>query len=185
MKKVLGMDELDFQEGYWQYRHAYDRGDLNAVPYWNQIAADNHVSLSEAALEELIAADVAMWSQLNQPMVQWLWRLQQAGVKTGLLSNIGDAMSRGLRARFDWMAKFHYALYSHEHNLAKPEHAIYRKAAEGLGCEPEGILFVDDKPENIQAAREVGMRAILYDLNDHAAFERTLASEGLGDLLQI
>ncbi|WP_263409308.1 HAD family hydrolase [Terriglobus tenax] len=185
MKQVLGLDEINFQEGYWQYRHAYDRGDLDAVPYWRQIASDNRIALTETSLQQLIDADVAMWAQLNQPMVQWLLRLREAGVKTGLLSNIGDAMAEGLRAKFEWMAGFDYAVYSHEHNLAKPEHAIYRIAAEGLGCAPEAILFLDDKAENIEAARAVGMRGIQYDLKDHAAFEQQMMAEGLDDLLAV
>lgn len=184
MKRVLGFDEIDFQESYWQYRHAYDRGDLNAVSYWHQIAADYKITLSDASLQDLIDADVCMWSRLNQPMVQWLHRLQQAGVKTGLLSNIGDAMAQGLCAKFAWMGAFAHAIYSYEHNLAKPEHAIYRKAAEGLECSPEGILFIDDKAENIEAARAVGMKAIQYDLNKHTAFEGQMEAEGLGDLLR-
>lgn len=184
MKRVLGLDEIDFQESYWQYRHAYDRGDLNAVSYWHRIAEDYKITLSDEALHDLIDADVHMWSRLNQPMVDWLHRLQQTGVKTGLLSNIGDAMAHGLRAKFDWMGAFAHAIYSYEHNLAKPEHAIYRKAAEGLGCPADGILFIDDKPENIEAARAVGMKAIQYDLNNHTAFEGRMEAEGLGDLLR-
>ncbi|MGO4514835.1 HAD family hydrolase [Terriglobus sp. 2YAB30_2] len=184
MKRVLGLDEIDFQESYWQYRHAYDRGDLNAVSYWHRIAEDYKITLSDTALQDLIDADVRMWSRLNQPMVQWLRRLQQTGVRTGLLSNIGDAMAHGLRAKFAWMGEFAHAIYSFEHNLAKPEHAIYRKAAEGLGCSPDGILFIDDKAENIEAARAVGMKAIQYDLNNHTAFEGQMEAEGLGDLLR-
>jgi putative hydrolase of the HAD superfamily len=70
-------------------------------------------------------------------------------------------------------------------NLAKPEPAIYRHAAEGLATPPANILFLDDKPENIQAALSAGMQAIQYICTDHAALEREMRVRGLTDLLQL
>jgi putative hydrolase of the HAD superfamily len=43
------------------------------------------------------------------------------------------------------------------------------------------ILFIDDKQENIEAAREAGMQAIQY--RDHASFEQEMEERGLGYLL--
>ncbi len=109
-------------------------------------------------------------------------RLQRAGIRTGILSNIGDAMAEGLVARYDWIGAFHHSVWSHSLKIAKPELAIYRHAAEGLDTPPSNILFVDDREENIRAALEAGMQAIQY--SSHDAFLAQMKSRKLDWLLE-
>ena len=46
--------------------------------------------------------------------------------------------------------------------VAKPEPAAYRIILERTGVRPEEALFIDDDPENVEAARSVGMAGILF-----------------------
>ncbi|MFJ4972390.1 HAD-IA family hydrolase [Streptomyces sp. NPDC088755] len=46
--------------------------------------------------------------------------------------------------------------------VAKPDPAIYRIAAERAGVPVERCLFVDDRQENIDAATALGMTGVLY-----------------------
>lgn len=46
--------------------------------------------------------------------------------------------------------------------VAKPDPAIYRIAAERAGVPMERCLFVDDRQENIDAAAALGMATVLY-----------------------
>jgi putative hydrolase of the HAD superfamily len=94
-----------------------------------------------------------------------------------------DAMEAGLRARYPWIDTFDHNTWSHAVNLAKPEPAIYLHAAEGLHTSPENILFLDDRPENIEAALAAGMQAIRY--TTHRAFEQEMHTSGLDSLLQL
>jgi methionine salvage enolase-phosphatase E1 len=48
-------------------------------------------------------------------------------------------------------------------NLIKPDAAIYEDMIEGLEIAPEEGLFFDDRPENVEGARAVGLRAELFD----------------------
>lgn len=43
--------------------------------------------------------------------------------------------------------------YSHELGLAKPDVAIYKRVLQENRLEPESTLFLDDKEENLEAAR--------------------------------
>jgi HAD superfamily hydrolase (TIGR01509 family) len=45
----------------------------------------------------------------------------------------------------------------------KPDPAIYRACLEALGCEPGRTLFFDDRPNNVEAARELGMEAHIFE----------------------
>jgi putative hydrolase of the HAD superfamily len=181
MQHVLNVDEPSLQTAYWQHRDAYDRGALTGVAYWHQVASDLHRILDASSLAALLQADNALWTQPNQPMIDWARSLQRAGIKTGILSNIGDEMEAGIRARFPWLAGFTHHTFSHRLGIAKPDPAIYLHAAQGLQTPPAHILFVDDKPENIQAARSAGMIAVQY--SGHDAFVSEMKRLGLASLL--
>jgi putative hydrolase of the HAD superfamily len=180
---ITNLSEDILQREYWAHRHAYDRGDLTAVTYWHKAAAGAGIVLTPTQLTELIAADTDLWSRLNPPMLEWAQQLQRAGIPTGILSNMPDAMEAGLRARHPWIDAFTHNTWSHSLNLAKPEPAIYLHAAQGLRTAPKNILFLDDKAENIEAAHAVGMQAIQY--TTHAAFVHAMHARDLDHLLQL
>ena len=46
--------------------------------------------------------------------------------------------------------------------MAKPELEIYQLLLDQLGTAPEETLFLDDKIENIEAARHFGIRALQF-----------------------
>jgi putative hydrolase of the HAD superfamily len=181
MRQITGFDEETLQQGYWKFRHVYDRGELTGVAYWNEVAASGGKTFTSEQVNQLIDADTDLWTQLNPPMVDWALRLQRAGIRTGILSNIGDAMTEGLLSRLDWLGGFYHCTWSYALRIAKPELAIYRAAAAGLATPPERILFIDDKLENVASAQEAGMQAIQY--RDHLSFEQEMETLGLRYLL--
>jgi len=181
MLAISGLGEADFHREYWAHRHEYDRGTFTGGAYWHRVAEGSQTTFTPAQITDLIAADVNLWSRLNLPIVEWAGRLQRAGVRTGILSNIGDKMADGLIAKFDWISGFDHCVWSYSYKLAKPEAAIYHCAAEGLATDPAQILFIDDKQENIEAAHSIGMQAIQY--SSHANFELEMQQRGLAALL--
>ena len=181
--EVSRLGEERLHETYWKFRHDYDRGALSGRTYWEAVAADVGVAFNAAQMAELMAVDIDVWSQLNQPMVEWAQQLQRAGVRTGILSNIGDAIGEGVVARLPWLADFEFCGWSHAMRTAKPDPAIYLLAAEALKTAPHNILFIDDRAENVAAAAKLGMQAVHY--TSHDAFERTIRERGLARLLDM
>jgi putative hydrolase of the HAD superfamily len=183
IRSITGLDEERLHTAYWAFRHDYDRGTLTGHAYWRAVAAHAGIPLDDAQIAALSSADVDLWTTLNAPMVEWAARLQHAGVRTGILSNIGDSIAEGIIARLPWLAGFNHCTWSHSLFMAKPEPAIYIKTAEALSTRPANILFLDDKPENLVAARAVGMQAILYA--SHPVFERDMREGGFSYLLDV
>ena len=181
LKQVFHAEEPAFHAAYWRHRHDYDRGALNAVTYWQAVAEDLRKPIDSGQLRDLIAADTALWTQPNQPMIDWAAALQRAGIKTGILSNIGDEMETGILAHFPWLHNFTHHTFSHRLGIAKPDAAIYQHATEGLDVPATEILFIDDREENIAAAQAAGMQAILYTTHD--AFITTMNERGFAPLL--
>jgi putative hydrolase of the HAD superfamily len=182
MRRILNNPpEESFQRAYWRRRDDYDRGRLTAAAYWNAVANELGLILTAEQTDALIAADVQLWTAPNQPMIDWAAGLQRRGIRTGILSNIGDAMELGIRAKYAWVADFHHHTFSHRLGIAKPDAAIYTHAAEGLDVPAAEILFIDDREENIAAARAAGMHAIQY--TSHDAFLTAMQQEGLDGFL--
>jgi putative hydrolase of the HAD superfamily len=179
MREITGLGEAQFRAAYWEFRDAYDRG-MAGTEYW--LAAGRHagLELTSQQIEDLIQADSTLWTQRNQPMVDWAMRLQAAGTPTGILSNLGDAMTEGVLARQPWLAGFDHLLWSHAVKLAKPDAEIYRHSAEGLGLAAENILFVDDRSTNVDGAEAAGMQTILY--SSQPAFEVEMTARGFEEL---
>lgn len=181
MKSTTGLDENALHESYWKPRHDYDRGTHTGEQFWRLVGDHSGLELSEKQIAELMAADIDLWGDLNQPMIEWVWQLQRAEVRTGILSNMGDAMAAGLVAKYEWLGNFHHKTWSYALKLAKPELDIYHHAARGLETAPGQILFIDDKEENLVVAREAGMQTICY--GTHPAFVQEMRDRGFGDLL--
>jgi putative hydrolase of the HAD superfamily len=115
------------------------------------------------------------------PRLHWVSRLHEAGFRTGILSNMPDAMTEGICAQFDWIGNFDHAVWSHEYKMRKPQPPIYGLAVKGLATPPEHILFIDDKEENTRVAESLGMHAIVY--RDHTSFEQAMHDRGWASLL--
>jgi putative hydrolase of the HAD superfamily len=181
MQAILGVGEEPFDSAYWRSRDAYDRGALSGVAYWRQVGEDVGRAVDEGMLAGLIAADTELWTQENLPMIAWAQELQRRGLKTGILSNLGDAMEAGIRERFGWLEGFAHHTFSHRLGIAKPDAAIYAHAAEGLGVSPQEVLFIDDREGNVRGAREAGMMGVVYA--GHEEFVEAMRGLGLGWLL--
>lgn len=180
MLQLSGLTQQTFEHGYWAFRHAYDRGELSGVEYWHKVAESGGVDFDAKQLAGLIDADVELWTLPNSPMIEWAQHLQSSGIRTGILSNIGDAMTDGLLRKLEWLSGFDHHTWSYRLLLAKPEAAIYEAAARGLETPPANILFIDDKAENIEAALATGMQAVQY--LDHDSFLREMERRGLAHL---
>lgn len=166
METILNTTHAALEVPYWRYRHDYDLGVLSGVEFWRAVGADLGHPPREDELAQLLQADVDLWTQPNQPMIDWAMALQRVGISTGILSNMGDAMESGIIERFSWLAGFPHHTFSHRLRIAKPDERIYHHAINGVGQPAEATLFVDDRIENIEAARKVGLNAIQYSVHD-------------------
>ena len=122
-----------------------------------------------------------MWSGINAPMLEWARSVGRAGFKTGILSNIGFELATAMENNFPWVAEFKYTIWSCRLATAKPDPKIFRSALEKLQVAPREILFIDDREENIRAAREAGFLGSVF--KDVPQLRHDLNEQGLSKLL--
>ena len=61
----------------------------------------------------------------------------------------------------DWRTVFREEFCSYQMKMLKPSPEIFREAVRRVGLPPEEILFIDDSKTNVEAARSVGINAVL------------------------
>jgi putative hydrolase of the HAD superfamily len=98
--------------------------------------------------------------------------------RIAILSNADVTLERRLReGRLHHL--FDAVISSAVVGLAKPDHAIYRLAAERLDLRVEECLFIDDAEPNVTAAREVGMAAVHFRVHKGDDLAAQLAELGV------
>lgn len=173
--EISGLSAELLDTHYWTRRLDYDRGTLSAEEYWHRIAADAGSQLADDTVRALIEQDILLWATVNPLMLDWLDRVRAGGWKVAILSNMGKDLLGHMRRHFLWLDRLDHLTWSCELSRVKPEPEIYEHTLEKLGVRPEEALFLDDKTENVEGARRLGMRSLLFrdartlqlDLNRH------------------
>lgn len=140
--------------------------------------ADFGVEVSEAELDRYLAAEHASWdpARVLEPTTHALLdALSAFGLRLGLVSNAFDPgwlLHRDLE-RMGIGQRLDVAVFSSEVGLRKPHPAIFERALDALGVEPQRALFVGDRLyEDVRGAGELGMMTVLaawYRVDDHAS----------------
>lgn len=165
---------------YWAHRHNYDLG-MTGRDFWNKVAADAGTTFTPAQIVNLIESDVLMWTSVNEEMLSWVTALQNAGLRTGIISNMVWEILEHMSKWFGWLDRFDHTTWSCALGIAKPDPAIYIQTCEALEVSPAESLFIDDKPENITGAENAGLQAILFTTVEQ--LRRDLESSGLTSAL--
>lgn len=166
MVRITGLAPDRFETLYWADRHAYDEGKLSGIAFWQKLLRDAQLDGSPAKVEELNRLDARMWTTQNPAMIAWQARLKQRGIRTAILSNMGDSVLESIEREFAWIKGFDVLVWSFQLRMAKPDPAIYLHTLEKLGTRPEETLFLDDKRVNIEAATALGMKGIEFTTVD-------------------
>src|SRR5712692_4610393 len=152
---------------YRSSRNPYDRGDLSPHDYWTEFARRAGVTIHEHQIGNLRRLDMGMWSDVNKEMTEWLARVHSHGVETAILSNMQTDMAAHVRNSFGWLRHFDHQVFSCEVRSVKPDSFIYEHTLSLLKIPPSEALFIDDREENIHAARAAGIVGIIFESVSH------------------
>jgi HAD superfamily hydrolase (TIGR01509 family) len=94
-------------------------------------------------------------------MVEILHEVRRRGYKVYILSNMPKEMHQELREMHDFFNYFDGQLYSYEVGAIKPQPQIYEMLLKNYKLKAPESLFIDDREENIRAAKELGIEGIV------------------------
>jgi putative hydrolase of the HAD superfamily len=157
-----GVAVADFKRIFWSLRDEYDRGG-DPLAYWLDFAKLSGRNFDHAMIDGLIQREIAFWSHFDRRVLAWIDELRAAGIRTGILSNLPWPLAGALRATPGFLNHFDQVTFSCELGVMKPHPKIYQDAINGLAIAAADGLFLDDRPENIEGARAVGLGAELFN----------------------
>jgi putative hydrolase of the HAD superfamily len=111
-----------------------------------------------------------------EPMWLTVRQLAAAGHRLILFSNTNAIHCPWAFEEFPQFALFPEAVLSYQVGAVKPHPPIYQHAIDTYQLDPAATLYIDDLPANIATGLAFGFRSYQYDLRDHPAFERWLAT---------
>ncbi|MGE5309339.1 MAG: HAD family hydrolase [Deltaproteobacteria bacterium] len=79
-----------------------------------------------------------------------------------VLSNINILHLEYIKEKFPIFGSFRHVFASCELGCVKPAPCIYIKTLKALGAKPAEVFYTDDRPELIEKARTMGMRAYVF-----------------------
>jgi 2-haloacid dehalogenase len=103
--------------------------------------------------------------------------LRQRGVRVFALTNWSHDTFAIARQRYAFLQWFEDMVVSGTEGLIKPDPAIFRRLLQRGGIDPARAVYIDDTARHVDAAKSLGMRALLF--RDAASLRRELAALGL------
>jgi len=101
-------------------------------------------------------------TEVNHGTVEIVRNLKQAGWPLYLLSNFSAEKFPLMIQRYGFLDLFDDMIISGEHKLIKPDPAIYQLTLKRIKRMASECLFIDDSTPNIETARGLGFRTILF-----------------------
>ena len=137
---------------------------------------DAGVSFSENAAQliekypdkaNLISAWGTRWFEMFDGYIEGvpalIDRLDAQNIPLYALSNMPSDPWEEMKTHFPYLLRFRDVIVSGHEKCIKPDEKIYKIALSRLGQpRPESVLFIDDSPANITAAKQIGMQTHLF-----------------------
>lgn len=152
-------EEPEFQELVFEHWQEFDAGDLSELDCM-EIALEK----APESMKDAVRAFFQNWYKHLVPMYQtweFIKELKERGTKVYILSNAPVQFAEN-SSFYEIVHAFDGIVFSAPIKMAKPEPEIYKYLFETYGLEPKECFFLDDKPANIEAGRELGMDGIVY-----------------------
>ena len=118
--------------------------------------------------------------QLMPYTMSWMKGLKERGYRLYVLSNYGEYLFLKSKDRLDFMPYMDGAVISYQIQMIKPDQEIYEYILNKYGLLPEESVFIDDRPENVEGAKLIGMNGILFENFEQAdrELQKMLVNKG-------
>ena len=177
-RAAAGLTGLDVEQVPELIREArlaepYEHGRISSEEFYRRLSAALGLGVSYERFCEL-------WGDMfgSEPLLErsFLAALRERH-RLLLLSNTNELHFEWLRRHFPLLEEFDEYVLSYEVASMKPQPEIYLEAVRRAGCAAGECFFADDKVENVEAARRLGIDAVLF--RGRGALESELRRRGV------
>lgn len=143
----------------------HDKGEMSADEILNEFIQNDPSMENEIRI---------MWEHLPDMLdpfdysIPWVRDLKKRGYKVYILSNFSRKAYEDASEKMDVVKEADGAILSFQEKLIKPDHSIYELLLSRYNINPENAIFFDDREDNIIAARECGIKGVVFTGKDDA-----------------
>ena len=156
---AFGVSDEDTGKAIGKYIGDFRKGILTEDSFWEKMASEFGKPVPENKYE-LWRADFRKKLEIFDDMLDFVRYLKSKGLKVGVISNNITPYVEIINER-DGFKDFDIVINSCEVGFSKPEEGIFKLALDKLNLPPQEVLFVDDRQENIDTAKRMGMVTLL------------------------
>ena len=148
-------------------------------PQWDEF--DKGALTEEQVLELFVANDPSVENEIRKIhenmkdiievypySIPWMEELKSKGFQVYILSNFSGKQYRECGEKLEFIKHADDAILSFQEKQVKPQPEIYETLLTRYQLNPSECIFLDDKPQNIIAARKAGMHGIVFRSFDQA-----------------
>lgn len=138
--------------------------------------------LSRWNVDTPLSEALELWTQIVPvaDILTGVYNLQQSGVRVGLATNQQAHRADIMATNLDYSARFDDLFFSCELGFAKPDSRFFSEILDKLQISARHVLFIDDHPENVSSAGQVGIHGEVYHVDQgYNRFRSILRRYGL------
>ncbi|MBS4980245.1 MAG: HAD family phosphatase [Lachnospiraceae bacterium] len=87
---------------------------------------------------------------------------REKGYRIYYLSNYSEGLYEATKEELGFINDFDGGVFSYKEKCIKPEEKIYKILLTRYNIKPENAVFFDDRPENVEAAKLLGIQGVLF-----------------------
>lgn len=141
-----------------QYWLDWSLGRISQEVYYQKVKADFAGQLDTREINQSILDSY----QLNQELFTYLKTLKDR-YQLGVISNSPKEWFNYCVEKFGWRKLFTVLVSSSQVQCRKPAKAIFQYALDQAGAEAEETVYVDDRPERVGGAKELGLKLVIFN----------------------
>ena len=156
---ALGISRDAFEKAHTLFNAEFQKGSVSESQFWAKLCSSLDISVPKSGSLWLEAFRQSYHPRKD--VFALVATLRVNSYKTAILSNTElPAVGYLNEQKYDC---FDTAVFSCLEGTRKPERRIYELTLERLNLEAKEAVFVDDKPEYIEGADQVGLNTILFE----------------------
>jgi len=155
----------------WEHpaHRKYNRGEISEHEFVTAFLNDKQINLTSRQFIRLMRAQITPIPGVKEV----LERLKRNGYHLATIINEGKEWADYKFKVTGYRRFFDHIFVSGRMGLAKPDVAFYELALKTIHAKPQECVFIDDQQKNVDAAKKLGIRSILF--KNAKALEESLA----------
>jgi putative hydrolase of the HAD superfamily len=165
----FGLDQADFERRHAEVDQAWEKDEIGADEYLRHTVFFEPRNFTQADFLDAMRAESTLLADSAIGILRELSTSE--GYVLATVNNESRIMNEFRLMKFDLLDEFDAFFSSCYLGLRKPDRKIYQVALDVLQRDPERVVFIDDRAENVAAAASLGIHGVRYEGSEQLASE--------------